>query len=64
MAERRGFEPREPLRIQQISNLPLSATQAPLLILEKLGQLIQTIVSVTSCIDGRGRGIRTPDTFV
>ena len=30
MAEREGFEPSVPLRVQQISNLPLSATQSSL----------------------------------
>ena len=44
MAERRGFEPREPLRVQQISNLSHSAT---------LASLRQDFFT------GRGCGIRT-----
>ena len=51
LAEREGFEPSVRLRVQQISNLPLSASQSSLRVVWGTGP-------------GGGGGIRTPGTRV
>ena len=46
MAERVGFEPTEPVKVQQFSRLPDSTTLAPLHIQLKIQNVILKIVSI------------------
>ena len=53
LAERAGFEPAVPLRIQHVSSVPLSTTQPPL----PLAELLESR-------RGAPGGTRTPDLLV